>query len=603
MSVAEAWWLLADTDHLNRAIGLPPVDFSPPSESLLRRARARAFGIVQLRWTESPFDWVREHRYVVRREFENGPMASIVGGIELLPADDCVIVRSFAEFTPRNVAGRLLWRLGRGPVTDLLEYCDRYLVRKAMGKADPQPVPRTPPTVDGDRLEALLDELAARRVQDTLIPLLRERIVEGSDDQLVRMRAFGVADAWNAGRLEVLRLFLHASRIGLLGVRWELMCPNCRVPKAEVNELSDVPTRYHCDTCGISYDTDFDERVELRFAVHPAVRVADEAVYCVAGPARAPHVLAQQYLRPRERRAIKVAATGPLRLRTVPPTHELGVLPSSSDEHVTDVEARYANDRWVGGNGALPDHPLSLPTGASLQLCNETDFSVLAVLEDAAWTTDATTAAQVTTMQEFKDLFGSEVLAPGHELAVRSIALMFSDLRGSTRLYEGFGDAVAYGRVNRHFDLVRDSVTRAGGNIVKTIGDGVMCAFHRLEDALGAAIEMQELLASWCQEEGIDPALVLKIGVHVGPAIAVTANGHLDYFGRTVNIAARLADKSDGHDIVLLRDVLDRAAPVPAIEHADVALESFTAQLRGIDADQQLVRVMPRPTSSEDGRI
>ena len=109
--------MLADTDHLNRAIGLPPVEFSAPSQSVLRRARARAFGLVQLRWTEFPFDWVREHRYAVRREFENGPMASVVGGIELLPADDGVIVRSFAEFAPETWPGGCCGGWGGRPWT------------------------------------------------------------------------------------------------------------------------------------------------------------------------------------------------------------------------------------------------------------------------------------------------------------------------------------------------------------------------------------------------------------------------------------------------------------------------------------------------------
>src|ERR1700756_92556 len=87
ITVAEAWRLLADTDHLNRAIGLPSVEFSSLPDPLIRRARARAFGVIPVRWHELPFDWIRERRYAVRREFEGGPVAAIVVGIELLPAD------------------------------------------------------------------------------------------------------------------------------------------------------------------------------------------------------------------------------------------------------------------------------------------------------------------------------------------------------------------------------------------------------------------------------------------------------------------------------------------------------------------------------------
>src|ERR671923_1847090 len=85
MSVSEAWRLLADTDHLNRSIGLPPIEFSSLPDPLLRGAEAKAFGLVPVRWREFPFQWVRERRYVVRREFERGPMDAVEVGIELTP--------------------------------------------------------------------------------------------------------------------------------------------------------------------------------------------------------------------------------------------------------------------------------------------------------------------------------------------------------------------------------------------------------------------------------------------------------------------------------------------------------------------------------------
>jgi len=215
-------------------------------------------------------------------------------------------------------------------------------------------------------------------------------------------------------------------------------------------------------------------------------------------------------------------------------------------------------------------------------------------VEDRTWTTDATLASEVTALQEFRDLFSSEVLAPGQQLAVRHVALVFSDLRGSTRLYEEIGDAAAYSRVNRHFEFIKASVTRAGGAIVKTMGDGVMCAFPHLDDALAVALSMQREVAGWCAAEAIDPPLVLKLGVHAGPTIAMTANGRLDYFGRTVNVAARLGAQSAGGDVVLLGEVYARAAPHEAAE------ESFTTPLRGLEGEHRLVRLTAYPQSVRD---
>ena len=191
-------------------------------------------------------------------------------------------------------------------------------------------------------------------------------------------------------------------------------------------------------------------------------------------------------------------------------------------------------------------------------------------------------------MQDFRDLFSSEVLAPRQQLAVSHIAFLFSDLKGSTQLYEGIGDAAAYSRVNRHFDFIRQAVGHGGGSVIKTMGDGVMCAFYRLDDALATAIMLQAQVGSWCREQGIDPPLALKVGVHHGPAIAMTANDHLDYFGRTVNLAARVADQSRGGDVVVRQDVLDQSA---FGGRDDITTESFTARLRGLAHDQRLARL------------
>jgi class 3 adenylate cyclase len=591
MSAKEAWRLLADTEHLNRTIGLPPVEFSQLPDSLLRRAQTKAYGVVPVRWREFPFDWIRERRYSVRREFESGPLAAVEGGIELTPQDGGVTVKAFADFLPRGAAGRVLWRLGRAPVTDLLDFCDTYLARRDSGEPDPIPAPKTRSSVDEARLERLLGQLRECSVREDLVAPLRDRVVNGSEDQLVRVRPYAVADLWGADRAEVLRLFLYATRAGLFELRWELMCPNCRIPKDEVDSLAKLPVQFHCETCGISYGADFDQSVELRFSVHPSVRPADEQIYCIGSPLRMPHILAQQYLGPSERRDIALPVEEPVRLRTVGSTNDLTISPAPPNPRVGKVTVSYAEGRWVGPHSLTTGDELALPQGAPLELRNQTGGPVLAVLEDVGWTRDATTAAQVTTLQEFRDLFSSEVLAPGRQHAVRHVALLFSDIKGSTRLYRGIGDAAAYGHVNRHFEFIKQLAAGARGAVVKTFGDGVMCAFPQLDDALEAAISMQEQVGSWCRAEGIDPPLVLKLGVHAGPVIAISANDRLDYFGRTVNVAARLGDQSRGGDVVLLRDVFEEASSAISSERASVHVEPCTGRLRGLAPEQELARL------------
>jgi adenylate cyclase len=333
-------------------------------------------------------------------------------------------VRSYAEVVPASA----LARLARGPITssvdDTLDFCDRYLARQRAGRADPVPVPRGRPAVRRAELDRRIARLTATPIPAGLVARLKERICEGSDDQLTGIRPFALADAWGASRLDVLRLFLHATRAGLFELRWELMCPTCRVPKQEAETLARLPIRFHCDTCGIAYDTDFDQRVELRFSVHPSIRQATSQVYCIGGPLRTPHIVAQQYLRPHEDRRVDLGVAvqaGPVQLRTVRAAHRLLLTPGPADARHRDVTITYSAGRWVGPHSLMGDDGLAVPAGASLVLRNQTSGPILAAVEELAWTGEATTAAQVTTLQEFRDLFSSEVLAPGQQLAVRHV--------------------------------------------------------------------------------------------------------------------------------------------------------------------------------------
>jgi adenylate cyclase len=318
-------------------------------------------------------------------------------------------------------------------------------------------------------------------------------------------------------------------------------------------------------------------------------------VYCIGGPLRVPHTVAQQYLRPHEDRQIDLTFTRPLQLRTVRSAHRLRLTPAQAAGRARDITVTYSGGRWVGPHSLTDGESLTVPDGSHLVLRNQTGGPILAAIEDLTRTGEATTAAQVTTMQEFRELFSSEVLAPQQQLAVSHIAFLFSDLKGSTQLYEGIGDAAAYSRVNRHFDFIRQAVSRGGGSVIKTMGDGVMCAFYRLDDALSAALQLQRQVAAWCLDQGINPPLELKVGLHHGPAIVMTANDHLDYFGRTVNLAARVAGQSRGSDVIVLCEVLNQADRSLLGTRDDTTIEFFTARLRGLDQDQRLARLTVKP--------
>src|SRR5207248_3805827 len=164
------------------------------------------------------------------------------------------------------------------------------------------------------------------------------------------------------------------------------------------------------------------------------------------------------------------------------------------------------------------------------------------------WSDEAATAADITALQMFRDLFATEALRPGEQISVGTLTVLFTDLKNSTRLYREIGDATAFGRVMNHFDVLKQTIAEHDGALVKTIGDAVMAVFRRPANALRAMVDAQKRLRN--PPSGLLP-LTLKAGLHTGPCIAVTLNDRLDYFGSTVNLAARLEGQSTGDDVII----------------------------------------------------
>jgi len=216
----------------------------------------------------------------------------------------------------------------------------------------------------------------------------------------------------------------------------------------------------------------------------------------------------------------------------------------------------------------------------TLNLINATEMDQTFQLERTAWSDQAATAADVTALQVFRDLFASEVIRPGEEISIGSVTLMFTDLRDSTRLYRKIGDASAFGRVREHFDVLEKAIAAEGGAIVKTMGDSVMATFRHPINALRAVWNAQTKIAEYGET-----MLWREVGLHKGPCIVVNLNDRLDYFGSTVNIAARLPAFSQGGELIFTQEVNDdpEIREFVAENVKPGALSLFTGNVKGFD--------------------
>jgi class 3 adenylate cyclase len=201
------------------------------------------------------------------------------------------------------------------------------------------------------------------------------------------------------------------------------------------------------------------------------------------------------------------------------------------------------------------------------------------------------TAKRILSNQTFRDLYKADNLNIDQRLKITSLTFLFTDLKGSTALYERVGDLAAFDLVRTHFRVLNEIVASEAGAVVKTIGDAVMATFPSPDRAVAAALRMREAMLRLNAERGSED-LLLKIGIHEGPCLAVSMNDRQDYFGQTVNIASRVQSLSTSQEIHITGPVIESPAVATILQRESIRPIQKEAALRGI-ADKMVVYEIP----------
>ena len=140
----------------------------------------------------------------------------------------------------------------------------------------------------------------------------------------------------------------------------------------------------------------------------------------------------------------------------------------------------------------------------------------------------------------------------------KKLTILFADIAGSTKLYDSLGDVRAREIVSSTLDILRQITDRYRGTVIKTIGDEIMCTFGSAEDAVNAANDMQMAMEDALEENPDGPVVLIKVGLHHGPAIPENGDVH----GDAVNVAARMASQAKPRQIITTGDT---AKQLPAV--------------------------------------
>jgi class 3 adenylate cyclase len=530
------WSLIADTSRLNRALGFAEMHFEDRGEQ--RWGTAKNGGVAH-EWLEVPWNWVQGEWLTCTRLYTKGFARAMFAIHRLQPIEGGARIYLYFGAIPRGVTGGLALRVG---FPTLEKAYARVLPAMALDKARRRPaiLDIPPPQLSSEATQRLADgrkSLVAAGLQTLCVDKLLDWIATGDEQDLYRIQIRERARVWQVDEHDLLRVALHATRIGILNLSWDTVCPHCRGVKEERAALADIVHGDRCDTCDVTIDLLEPNAVEVSFHVHSTIREIAERTFCSAEPATKDHIAVQVAVAPGGTLTVKPGLrNGRYRVRTIGlPEHwyfdaneslertELSWIPRASGEVVT-----------AHGDSAVALHNPS----ATTKQC---------VIEHAAWKDHALGPGALLSFADFRDVFSTDFVQADVRISVGQQTILFTDVVGSTAFYEAQGDPTAFVEIKKHFDDVFALLATHNGACIKTIGDAVMAAFVDPVDALKCCAAIHQRFGP----TNTKCPLRLRISLNTGPCIAVKFSSGMDYFGGTVNIAAKLQSLAETWQVAM----------------------------------------------------
>ncbi len=476
--------------------------------------------------------------------------------------------------------------------------------------------------MNGDQFDCAVNrdnpERAMRSVSETeaLFAILREAaspkasgeietlVNHGDDRSLCRVNALAFAKEHGLDEEETIAAFLHATQLGLFELGWNVLCPGCGGVLESGQSLKAInKTQYSCVLCATNVEPTLDERVDVTFTVSPNVRriAAHDPnslsmieyyrqVYWSSGNDLPGDEQLANLFEEMTLDTIELPAGEKASVSLQVPEGRLIVFdPVLHMAQFLTVEGEPTRERQnisvvLNRMHAHPGTVTLRPGLLRISLENQSETRAL----PSIWIYGEVlqrlfsrrrpflTAKRLLSNQTFRDLYRTNTIDVDQRLKIISMTFLFTDLKGSTELYDRIGDLAAYDLVRAHFRALHEIVAAETGAVVKTIGDAVMATFSTPDRALGAALKMREAMRDLAGD------LILKIGIHEGPCLAVMLNDRQDYFGQTVNIASRVQGLATDSSIFVTSPVAAHVGSAGLLQRNGLSPMPTERALRGV---------------------
>lgn len=376
---------------------------------------------------------------------------------------------------------------------------------------------------------------------------------------LLRINPFKVSGELQKPATEIVDTFLYGVQDGFFSLHWDVHCPHCDSITDTFENLNTSVSESSCPMCAKDFEVDFVERVEVTFSLDPEIFHMDIPPVC-----NVPSSIQDRYYmvlpQGSENSVVDTLPAGRYRYYC-PITLAKGILKVEGEP--TDEIQKIKIEQLKGDSfdyDFLTVRPGPLEITVSNQLEPIAGFHLheddLPELKTSSYD-KRLSGLELLHFRKFNELFEDQVLSNRERMKISSVSFLFTDIAGSTSMYETLGDAVAYNIVRDHFDILFQAIEKANGTIVKTVGDAVMASFVSSAQAMEALFELKDGIQKYNDGKDDSRGVKIRAGIHRGPCILVNLNDRIDYFGTTVNRASRLESISRTGEVSFSEEVFE----------------------------------------------
>ncbi|MDH5681994.1 MAG: DUF5939 domain-containing protein, partial [Spirochaetota bacterium] len=303
-----------------------------------------------------------------------------------------------------------------------------------------------------------------------LLERFRYYVMGEEDEELFRINAYQLADHLGVDRRDLLVLLLQSTQVGLFDLNWDVHCPHCDGVTERNKKLFDMRTLSYCSMCEMNFNVAFDESVEVTFTINKNIKNVELPVNCGLPDQIKAEVRAEL---PGNHDKTVICYLEPDIYTFMCPVSKARGSIIVFKEVSKEVETI---DITFDGTKFSPDL-FELDMGSvTFLLKNQSDKDIGFYLYkkaqsnlDLSQLEDRVFGFECANIPEFRELFKDDVLSHRENMQLSDLTILFTDITGSTGLYEKLGDVIAYNIVRDHFDILFKAVENNDGVVVKTI--------------------------------------------------------------------------------------------------------------------------------------